>query len=177
MKIIRTVQAISQILVKNVARLCPESSKICLKSAKTSISSNLSIFWQFLAPFSAQKLRYRKFQAKIYEIAWTILFLFISPGIWKCKLLKIGSEKGGIHSYMQEVWFSRGVKKYSPYVYPPIFRGGARCRQVYPEGDRCIFFFQRTKKSQVYLLGVARCISRFSEEGWPPLIVFRCILA
>ena len=31
--------------------------------------------------------------------------------------------------------------------------------------SRCIFFFQRTKKSQVYLLGVARCISRFSGGG------------
>ena len=81
-------------------------------------------------------------------------------------------------AYVQEVRFSGGgAKKYSPYVYPPIFRGGARCRQVYPEGDRCIFFFQWTKKSQVYLLGVARCISRFSEGGWLHLDVFRCILA
>ena len=37
--------------------------------------------------------------------------------------------------------------------------------------SRCIFFFQRTKKSQVYLLGVARCISRFSGGGWLPLDV------
>ena len=36
---------------------------------------------------------------------------------------------------------------------------------------RCIFFFQQTKKSQVYLLGVARCISRFSGGGWLPLDV------
>ena len=45
-KILRTAQAISQILAKNVAKLCPESSKICLKSLKTSISINLSRFWQ-----------------------------------------------------------------------------------------------------------------------------------
>ena len=79
--------------------------------------------------------------------------------------------------------FRGGLKSTRPMCIH-LFSGGVRCRQVYPEGDRCIqgydrciFFFQRTKKSQVYLLGVARCISRFSEGGWLPLDVFRCILA
>ena len=91
-----------------------------------------------------------------------------------------------IYPYVQEVRFSGGAKKYSPYVYPPIFRGGARCRQVYPEGDRCIqgydrciFFFQRTKKKsgvsfrccQVYLkvLRGAGYPLTFSGVSWPKL--------
>ena len=48
MKIKRTVQALSQILAKNVAKLCPESSKICLKSPKQAflpICQNFGNFW------------------------------------------------------------------------------------------------------------------------------------
>ena len=33
-------------------------------------------------------------------------------------------EAFAILAYVQEVRFSGGAKKYSPYVYPPIFRGG-----------------------------------------------------
>ena len=73
--------------------------------------------------------------------------------------------------------FQGGLKSTRPKCIH-LFSGGARCRQVHPEGarciqgyDRCIFFFQRTKKSQVYLLGVARCISRFSCGGWLPFNV------
>ena len=80
--------------------------------------------------------------------------------------------------YVQEVQFSGGGgKKSSPYVYPPIFRGG-RCRHVYPEGHRCIFFSNKQKKSgvsfrccQVYLkvLKGAGYPSTFSGVSWPKL--------
>ena len=49
---IKTSQAISQILAQNSAKLSPESSKICLKSQKTSISNNLSKLFQHLGHFS-----------------------------------------------------------------------------------------------------------------------------
>ena len=111
----------------------------------------------------------------------------VYPGVWQVYLFFQQTKKSQV--YLLGVArcisrFSRGGLKSTRPMCIHLFSGGARCRQVYPEGDRCIqgydrciFFFQRTKKSQVYLLGVARCISRFSEGGWLPLDVFRCILA
>ena len=64
--------------------------------------------------------------------------------------------------YLQEVQFSGGVKKYSPYVYPPIFRGE-------PGVARCIMrvtgvsFFSNKQKN-------IRCIQRKNRKGVPKLV-------
>ena len=63
-KMIRTVQATSQILAKTVAKLCPEGSKICLKSPKTRLSTNLSKIWQFLAQFQLINFDIQNFRPK-----------------------------------------------------------------------------------------------------------------
>ena len=45
-------------------------------------------------------------------------------------------------------WGGEGVKNPHPTCIH-LFSGGARCRHVYPEGHRCIFIFQKQKKSGV----------------------------
>ena len=88
MKIIITVQATSQILAKNVAKLYPESGKICLKSPKTSISSNLSKFWQILAPFLAQKLKYEKISGQDLRNNLDSSFYFHVPMLLKMQIVE-----------------------------------------------------------------------------------------
>ena len=118
MKTIKIVQAISQILAKNVAILCPESSKICLKSPKTSISTNLSKFWQLLAYFQAKKSNIQNFRPKSKKelgqfSLFSCLLAFENAFCWKIADKKLESAFHWVNVLRGELWWSKmGIFKW-----------------------------------------------------------------
>ena len=68
-----------------------------LKSQNISKSDNSTHFHQFLSYFLSLKTKSSNFLGQKLKIAWTLLFIFIIPGYWKPKIIKIGLHKVGIH--------------------------------------------------------------------------------